>query len=211
MAVAAFVGYWLLLVAAFGVRTVLHAGRTGTTGWRAPPTGAAWAGDGLFTLGATGVAAGPVLHLVGVAGRLDALDRVAVGVAGAALLAGGTVTALLAQAHMGTAWRAGIDLSADNDLVADGLFRVVRNPFYTGMLVASAGVALMAPHVASVAGWVLMVAGCQIDVRLVEEPHLRAMHGRAYCAYERAVPRFVPTLSSLSPGGRAPGARRGGR
>ena len=192
MAAAALAGYGLLLAFAFGVRTVLHVRRTGASGWLRPPTAAAWAGDGLFTLGVAAVAAGPALHLLDAPGRLGAIDGPAVNGVGTLLLAAGAVLALVAQHQMGAAWRAGIDVSGRDELVVDGLFRFVRNPFYSGMLAASLGVALMAPHVASIAGWVAMLAGCVIDVALIEEPHLRMAHGEAYADYERSTPRFLP-------------------
>lgn len=191
-AAAALAGYGVVLMAAFGFRTVLHVRRTGTSGWVPPPTAAAWAGDGLFAVGVAAVAAGPALHLLDLPGRLGAIDGLAVNGVGALLLAAGFVVALIAQHQMGPAWRAGIDVSGRDELVVDGLFRFVRNPFYSGMLAASLGVALMAPHAASIAGWLAMLAGCVIDVALVEEPHLRVAHGEAYADYERSTPRFLP-------------------
>lgn len=207
-AVAALAGYGLLLMFAFGVRTVLHVRRTGASGWVRPPAAAAWAGDGLFTLGVAAVAAGPALHLLDAPGRLGAIDGLAVNGVGALLLAAGAVLALLAQHQVGSAWRAGTDVSGRDELVVDGLFRVVRNPFYSGMLTASVGVALMASHVASIVGWFAMLAGCVIDVSLIEEPHLRTAHGDAYADYERSTPRFLPRPRSLSGGGRDRPVRR---
>lgn len=192
MSAGALAGFVALVVAAFGLRTVLHRRRTGTTGWLTPPSPAAWVGDGLFALGAGGTAAAPALDLFDVLGQIGLFDKLAVAAAGAALLAGGAALALTAQAQMGAAWRAGIELSSSYDLVRGGMFRVVRNPFYVGVILASAGVALMVPNFVSFAGGVALVLGCQIDVRLVEEPHLRAVHGKAFLRYEASVPRFVP-------------------
>lgn len=194
MAVAALAGYGLLLMLAFGLRTVLHVRRTGASGWMRPPTAAAWAGDGLFTVGVAAVAAGPASHLLDAPGRLGVIDGLAVNGVGALLLAAGAVVALVAQHQMGPAWRAGLDVAERDELVVHGLFRFVRNPFYSGMLTASLGVALMAPHVASIAGCLAMAVGCAIDVRRIEEPHLRKVHGEAYADYERSTPRFLPRL-----------------
>ena len=36
------------------------------------------------------------------------------------------------------------------------------------------------------------VVGIEIQVRLVEEPHLRALHGKAFDAYTSRVGRFLP-------------------
>jgi protein-S-isoprenylcysteine O-methyltransferase Ste14 len=195
--VLSLVGYSFLLTVAFGVRTVLHRRRTGATGWLTPPTPAAWVGDGLFTLGVVAIVAAPALDAFGTTKALRALNRLPIQLVGATLFAGGATIALVAQAQMGAAWRAGIEVSQHHELVRRGLFSLVRNPFYLGMVTASFGVAVMVPNIASLIGWVVLAVGCEIDVRLVEEPHLRAAHGEVFTAYQRSTPRFVPGLPSL--------------
>ena len=44
----------------------------------------------------------------------------------------------------------------------------------------------------------LLIAGLEIQVRLVEEPHLIRTHGEAYLAWARGVGRFVPGLGRLA-------------
>jgi protein-S-isoprenylcysteine O-methyltransferase Ste14 len=192
MAVAALVGYSLLLLGAFGVRTLLHLHRTGTSGWRAPATTAARVGDALFTAGIAALLVALVLDLLDAVQPLAAFDRVAVEAGGAVLLLAGAAIALVAQAQMGAAWRAGVEVPGHHQLVRRGLFSTVRNPFYLGMLTASAGVVLLAPSVVTMAGWLAVFVGCEIDVRLVEEPRLRDAHGDRFVSYTRAVPRFLP-------------------
>jgi hypothetical protein len=120
---------------------------------------------------------GPVLDLVDVADPIDGFDRLPVRLIGAVLLVTGGGLGVLAQVQTGASWRAGIDVSGRYELVCDGLFRVMRNPFYLGIILAAAGVALMVPNVVAVIGWLAVVLGCEIDVRLVEEPHLAAAKG----------------------------------
>lgn len=194
MDLVALVGYMAVLIAAFGGRTVLHMRRTGTSGWLAPSTTAARVGDALFTVGLAGLVGAAVLDLAGVLESAAALDRSAIDVAGLALLGAGGVVALVAQAQMGPAWRAGVEVAEDHGLVREGLFSVVRNPFYLGVLVASAGVALVAPSLLALAVWLVLLAGCEVEVRLVEEPLLRRTFGRAFADYTGSVPRFVPRL-----------------
>lgn len=193
MATVALSGFAGLLATAFGWRTILHHRRTGTSGWLTPPTPAAWVGDGLFTAGALATLAAPALELTGMLRPVPVLDRREVKVCGALMLAAGAAIALHAQAQMGATWRAGIDL-ADHQLVTEGPFRLTRNPFYTGMIVASAGVVMMVPNLAALTGLAALVAGSEVDVRLVEEPHMRATHGDTYDTYAAAVPRFLPRL-----------------
>jgi protein-S-isoprenylcysteine O-methyltransferase Ste14 len=133
-----------------------------------------------------------VLDIWGVLEPLAFVDHLAVNASGAAVLAAGAVFALVAQTQMGRSWRAGIDLSNNDALITRGLFGIVRHPFYAGSIAASAGVFLMVPNLVTLAGWAAVLVGCEIDVRLVEEPHLHATRGDAYSDYAERVPRFVP-------------------
>lgn len=197
MAAVALSGFAALLVAAFGVRTFVHRRHTGSSGWLAPPTPAAWAGDGLFTLGITGTLVGAALDVAGVIEPVDTLEIPVVAALGAALLIGGGFVALTAQAEMGEAWRAGIDVSPGDPLVQRGWFAIVRNPFYLGMMLASAGAAFLTPTVLAGTAWASLIAGSEIDARLVEEPHLLAAHGAPYRDYAVRVGRFLPFVGRL--------------
>jgi len=145
-------------------------------------------------VGVLAAIAGPVLDLADVGQPVTTFDRFAVHVVGVALLSVGGGLAVLAQVHMGESWRAGIDVSGSYELVCHGLFRVVRNPFYLGIILAVAGVVLMVPSVVTALGWIAVVLGCEIDVRLVEEPHLSKALGPRYREYAAAIGRFLPGL-----------------
>jgi protein-S-isoprenylcysteine O-methyltransferase Ste14 len=188
------VAFAALLGAAFGLRTIVHHRRTGKSGWVVPPTRAAAFGDGIFTVGLACTLAGPAVGLAGVLHPIDGLDYDATVGLGVALLVAGAVLALAAQRRMGDQWRAGIDLTEATHLVTDGVFRIVRNPFYFGMIAAAFGVALIVPNLVAIAGWVALVVGSEIDVRLVEEPNLLRTFGRTYAAYCSITPRFLPRV-----------------
>lgn len=95
---------------------------------------------------------------------------------------------------MGASWRAGLDVSCSYELVSDGLFRMVRNPFYLGVILATAGVAMTAPSTVAGIGWMAVLLGCTIDVRLVEESHLAAVKGHHYYEYAAVTGRFLPRV-----------------
>lgn len=116
--------------------------------------------------------------------------------AGWALVALGTALTFVAQANMGASLRIGID-DRPTELVTRGLFRVSRNPIFTGMLVALAGMVAIAPAPCTLAGWLVAAAVIGVQVRF-EERHLLALHGDRYRAYGRAVGRFSPWLGRLS-------------
>jgi protein-S-isoprenylcysteine O-methyltransferase Ste14 len=52
----------------------------------------------------------------------------------------------------------------------------------------------MVPNALALPMLVVMVTTYQVQVRLVEEPYLRQVHGDAYGAYAERVGRFIPLV-----------------
>jgi protein-S-isoprenylcysteine O-methyltransferase Ste14 len=103
-----------------------------------------------------------------------------------------------AQLAMGSSWRIGVDPGERTALVVAGPFRLVRNPIFTAMVAATAGLALLVPNVASLAAVAILVLAIEIQVRAVEEPHLLQAHGEAYRGWARTTGRFVPGVGRLA-------------
>lgn len=115
-----------------------------------------------------------------------------IGLAGA--LAGLVVVAV-AQRQMGASFRIGID-DRPTPLVVSGLFGIVRNPIFTGLLGLLAGVFCIVPGPCSLA----LLAGTALTVSFqtrLEERHLLAMHGDAYRRHAARVGRFLPGIGRL--------------
>src|SRR5262249_1942344 len=75
-------------------------------------------------------------------------------------------------------------------LVQGWLYGVTRNPMYVGVAAAVFGQAIVfASQAIAVYGAVLCVF-FHLTVVLVEEPHLRELHGASYDEYCRSVPRW---------------------
>ena len=129
--------------------------------------------------------------------------------AGWIALFAGTLLTVVAQRQMGASLRIGID-DRPTALVTSGLFRVMRNPIFTGMLLFVAGVAALSPAWWSLAALVATAFGIRMQVAL-EERHLIALHGAGYLDYASRVGRFVPLAGRLralpSAPITAPGAR----
>ena len=66
---------------------------------------------------------------------------------GAVVMFTGAAVMFLAQGHMGTSWRIGIDESAALPLVATGLYRVCRHPIFSAILLTLLGFMLLVPNV----------------------------------------------------------------
>jgi protein-S-isoprenylcysteine O-methyltransferase Ste14 len=194
-------GLWAVLGALTLVgRALLQLRRTGSTGIAGPsgpPGSIEWTGGLLFVVAlALGVAAG-LLDLWDVVDPIAALDTTAVHVAGLILFALGLGGTIAAQLAMGRSWRVGVNETERTELVTGGPFKLVRNPIYSAMVPAVAGLTLLVPSVVALLGLALLVAAFEIQVRLVEEPHLLRAHGDAYAAYAQRVGRFVPVLGRL--------------
>ncbi len=107
----------------------------------------------------------------------------------------GLLLTVVAQRHMGTSWRIGVD-GRHTALVTAGLFRFVRNPIFSSMLLMVTGLVLVTPSPWTVMGWFNGALLLGMQARL-EEQHLLASHGAAYRAYASAVGRFVPGVGRL--------------
>jgi protein-S-isoprenylcysteine O-methyltransferase Ste14 len=190
---------WLVLVldvvflsVAFGYRTWRQWRRTGDAGWRLgrPRSRAEVAAR-------TSMVGSGALLAVGLAGAvvdgpgMGAAGSIGVGVALASIL-----LVVIAQLQMGDSWRIGVDPAERTGLVTSGVYRRVRNPIYTGMVVFAIGQALMLPSVWSVAAVLAMGVGVEIQVRAIEEPYLRQLHGDAFDAWVTSSGRFVPSRSA---------------
>lgn len=99
-----------------------------------------------------------------------------------------------AQLAMGPSWRVGVDLQERTELVTDGPFALVRNPIFSAMGVTLLGLTLMVPTHVTIATVVLFFLGVQLQVRAMEEPYLRRVHGPDYADYASRTGRFVPRL-----------------
>jgi protein-S-isoprenylcysteine O-methyltransferase Ste14 len=200
MAVAALVLYGVWAVITLGVRVAVQWRRTGSTGLHGLPPGAApleWVAGGLFTGGLAAVALALVLAAGGALDPVAALDGAAGHVVGIVLAATGICLVFGAQLAMGDSWRVGVDPEERTELVTDGPFRLVRNPIYSAMTPTILGLVLMVPSALAIAGLVILFAGLEMQVRLVEEPYLFEVHGEEYVSYAARVGRFIPGLGLM--------------
>ena len=187
---------------AMGLRAFVQYRRTGSpgvSGVSGSPGSAEWWGGVLFVLAWVLLVAAALLASNETLEPIDALDTDLVQGVGIALFWAGLLATLFAQYAMGDSWRIGVEESDRTQLVTGGVFGLVRNPIYTGMIPAFAGVALMVPNPVAIAASVLLVAGLEIQTRLVEEPYLLKAHGSAYAEYAARVGRFVPGVGRIHP------------
>jgi protein-S-isoprenylcysteine O-methyltransferase Ste14 len=192
---------WLLYFAlAIAGRAALQYRRTGSTGLigiSARAGSLEWFGGVLFAGAIVAGVAAPILDLADTGGVHEDLDTTGVHVAGLVLFALGLTGTVASQLAMGDSWRVGVDEAERTELVTSGIFAAVRNPIYTAMIASFAGLALLVPGPVSFSSLVLLVIALEMQTRLVEEPHLRRVHGGTYLDYGSRVGRFVPGIGLM--------------
>jgi protein-S-isoprenylcysteine O-methyltransferase Ste14 len=184
----------------FGWRLWWQRRRTGSTGYRGVSghVGAAqWFGGISLILAMFTTFTAPVLQLAGVVGPLPFLRATGIQVAGIAITVFGIIATAYSQLAMGDSWRVGVDESETTTLVRTGVFGFVRNPIYVGMFVLWLGTTLITPNAVAIAGYGLLVVSIEVQVRLVEEPYLRKVHGESYREYASTVGRFAPGIGLI--------------
>jgi protein-S-isoprenylcysteine O-methyltransferase Ste14 len=138
--------------------------------------------------------AGPLLAVSGV---LPADPQPVIAVVGLILAPAGFAATLAGQMGMGASWRIGVDPGERTDLVTTGVFAYVRNPIFTAMALAQVGMVLLVPTWISAAALAALIAAVELQVRAVEEPYLRLVHGEAYAIYAANTGRFVPGIGRV--------------
>lgn len=129
----------------------------------------------------------------GLFSRFAPLDRGGVDLFGFSLGIAGLGLCGYAQVKMGRSWRVGIDPGRQENLVTTGLYRFVRNPTYTGLMLVCAGLWMIWPTV-SVAAFVgVFVLFMEVQTRC-EEDFLITQHGDLYRNYKEKTKRYIPYI-----------------
>jgi protein-S-isoprenylcysteine O-methyltransferase Ste14 len=201
MAVAALVLYLVFIAAGLGWKSYRQwraTGSTGFHGFHGRPGSREWLAGVGFIAAIVAALLAPILQLTGIITPLAVLDNRPLQIAGTTLAAAGIVATIWAQQTMGESWRVGVDTRETTTLVSTGIFGWVRNPIFTAMLTFASGSALMTPNLLAVSGLVLLTTSIELQVRVVEEPHLLAAHGRTYRDYGARVGRFLPGIGRFT-------------
>ncbi|MCA0331957.1 MAG: isoprenylcysteine carboxylmethyltransferase family protein [Actinobacteria bacterium] len=189
---------WALLAGVGGLLLQRH--RTGDSGFRfaaAPRGSEQWWANRIFAAGSVAVGIGaPLADLLGLTVG-GALDNTRLHAAGVVVAVFGISLTCAAQLAMGASWRIGVDPAERTALVTGGPFRLVRNPIFSAAILTFTGLAATVPNAVALVGLGLVVIGIQIQVRRIEEPYLRSVHGRHYQQYAARVGRLLPGIGRL--------------
>jgi len=198
-AALALVLYATFLIVAFGLRALVQYRRTGDHGLRGLAHGdpSEWMASGLLVSGVVLIGVSPIADLLGLVRSTEWSGGSWLQGIGFGLCVFGAALVVVSQHQMGNSWRVGLDPGETTALMTGGLFAVVRNPIFTGVLLATVGFFLMLPNVMSAAASLCIFLGLELQVRWIEEPYLTRIHGARYLSYAREVGRFAPGIGRI--------------
>jgi protein-S-isoprenylcysteine O-methyltransferase Ste14 len=111
--------------------------------------------------------------------------------AGLLITALGVAFAIWARAHLGANWSAAVSIRDDHELIHTGPYRRIRHPIYAGMIMASAGTALVLGQVRGLIAAAIFLAAFYRKARK-EERWLEQEFGDKFKAHLRHTGMFLP-------------------
>lgn len=110
---------------------------------------------------------------------------------GLALTAVGVGTSIWARLSLGSNWSGMVTLKKDHELIRSGLYRWIRHPIYTGILLGMIGTAMIRAHLGGWIGIVVVLAAFYFKARR-EERFLREEFGAGFEEHLRHTGMFLP-------------------
>lgn len=112
---------------------------------------------------------------------------------GLALTALGIGICIWARLSLGANWSGIVTLKQDHELVRKGLYRWIRHPIYTGILVGFIGTAMIKDHARAWVGFAVLLASFYFKARR-EENFLRQEFGEGFEEHLKHTGMFLPKL-----------------
>jgi len=110
---------------------------------------------------------------------------------GVVITAAGVGFAIWARRELGTEWSGTVTIKEGHRLVRRGPYAVVRNPIYTGIILATLGTALTGGEVRGLLGLACVLVAVLFKVR-TEERFLAEEFGDEFVSYKREVKSLIP-------------------
>ena len=111
-----------------------------------------------------------------------------------ALLLFGLTVRWIAILTLGRLFTVDVAIHSDHAVVQTGLYRVMRHPSYTGLLIAFLGLGVFFADWLSIIGLLVPITLGVLNRVAKEEQALLASLGTAYAAYCKRTKRFIPGL-----------------
>jgi len=118
-------------------------------------------------------------------------DVPAMWVSGLVLTAIGVGISIWARLSLGSNWSGMVTLKKDHELVRTGLYRWIRHPIYTGILLGMVGSAMIRGHLRGWMGILVVLAAFYFKARR-EERFLREEFGAGFEEHSKRTGMFLP-------------------
>jgi protein-S-isoprenylcysteine O-methyltransferase Ste14 len=115
----------------------------------------------------------------------------AVWMTGLVLTAAGVIISMWARLTLGANWSGVVTLKKGHELIRKGLYRWIRHPIYSGILVAMMGTAMIKGHLGGWIGFAIVWAAFYFKARR-EEGLLRQEFGAVFEEHARRTGMFLP-------------------
>jgi protein-S-isoprenylcysteine O-methyltransferase Ste14 len=132
-------------------------------------------------------------------GVISFLKSPVIAFVGLALFAISIIMGWLFAAQMKGSWRVGVNDDQKTELIQNGIYRYVRNPYFITYFIIFFSLFLVRPSIVMI---VLIIINIVIFHRMVikEETHLLKIHGAQYEQYKKETGRYVPRFSKRHSG-----------
>jgi protein-S-isoprenylcysteine O-methyltransferase Ste14 len=120
-------------------------------------------------------------------------DTTATGVLGVTLTILGLGFSAWSRYHLGKNWSSFVRIRKDHQLITTGPYRYVRNPMYTGMLLAFVGAAIAIGEMLILPAFIIGFVSIWLKIK-AEEELLQETFGEEYATYCRSVKALIPAI-----------------
>lgn len=192
--------YLLFIALAVIVRVSIHFSLTGNLGIRSPKKNSSMASKISSFVYLTSFLIIFIVAIFDAKGNLNQLigDNQITMIAGSIIGFFGTALTVISQHQMGAAWRLGVDEAEKTILVTTGIYKYIRNPIYSGVILFGMGMFLLSPNIYMMGCLFFVCLSIEIHVRYVEEPHLSRLHGVAYIKYCNHSGKYFPKFEGVT-------------
>ncbi len=109
------------------------------------------------------------------------------------LMVGGLIIAIAARRTLAGNWSGQVAIKEGHELITVGLYRYLRNPIYSGILIMTLGTALFFSTLSALIGFLIIVLG--VCLKLSDEERILAEHfGSDYASYKQRSKALIPFL-----------------
>ncbi len=120
-------------------------------------------------------------------------DGIVASIAGTIITILGLGFAIWARLHLGTNWSGLPIIRVDHKLIRTGPYTIVRNPIYTGILIAFVGTAIVIGKFWAIIAILIVFVAFFMKIR-IEEKFLLEEFGEDYLKYKKEVKSLIPFI-----------------